>query len=85
MALPGALARGAVDAAVPPVPMPPTAPTSYREFYSDATNSPAHDRVAAYLAGYRFVDTGAGAVPAPATLRDQTVALTDRQPMAFLA
>lgn len=38
-----------------------------------------------YLAGYRFTDAGGAGVPTPAMLRDQTVALSDRQPMAFLA
>lgn len=31
------------------------------------------------------MDAGGGGVPTPAMLRDQTVALSDRQPMAFLA
>lgn len=35
-----------------------------------------------YLGGYRFA--GEGDIPTPAQLRDQTVALSDRQPMAFL-
>jgi hypothetical protein len=33
---------------------------------------------------YRFTDGGIGPVPVPATLRDQTVTLCDRRPMAFL-
>lgn len=60
------------------------APRTYRELYSDATNNPPEARTAAYLAGYRFTDPG-GAVPTPAALKDQTIALSDRQPMAFLA
>jgi hypothetical protein len=58
-------------------------PRTYRELLSDAANGPAPDRIADYLFGYRF-DGGAGNVPAPATLRDQTVYLSDRQPMNFL-
>ncbi|KAI2502315.1 hypothetical protein MHU86_12119 [Fragilaria crotonensis] len=82
MALPAAPVLVAGGAAIP---APPPAPTSYRELYSDATNSPPLDRTAAYLASYRFTDAGLGAVPTPAVLRDQAVALSDRQPMAFLA
>jgi hypothetical protein len=43
------------------------------------------ERTAGCLAGYRFKDTGGAGVPTPANLRDQTTALSDRQPMAFLA
>jgi hypothetical protein len=71
----------------PPVPVAPAGvfrPRTYRELLSDAVNGPAAGRVAEYLFGYRFVDGGAGAVPAPANLRDQTVHLSDRQPMNFL-
>ena len=82
-------------AAVPPVPpaapaaaapIATPAPRTYRELYSDAANNPPPDRTAGYLSGYRFTADPAGAaVPAPAALRDQTIALSDRQPMAFLA
>jgi hypothetical protein len=69
-----------------PLPIPPTqSPTTYREVYADAANSPAPDRTARFMAGYRFADPGAGGVPTPAALRDQTVAISDRQPLAFLA
>lgn len=86
MALPQVPALAAMEGReLPPVPLQPPAPSTYRELYSDAANSPTFERTAAYLAGYRFVDAGQGAVPAPAALRDQTVALSDRQPMAFLA
>lgn len=61
---------------------PTPAPRTYRELYSDAANNPPLARTAGFLAGYRF--TGAG-VPTPAALRDQTIALSDRQPLAFLA
>lgn len=74
----------AAGAAGPPLPPEVVAgpPRTYRELYSDAANNPAFDRVAGYLAGYRFA--GEGDIPTPAQLRDQTVALSDRQPMAFL-
>ena len=80
-------------AAIPPAPGAPPAPafvapaprTSYRELYSDAASNPAPDRTAGYLAGYCFTDAEGGAIPTPANLRDQTIALSDRQPMAFLA
>lgn len=60
-------------------------PRTYRELYSDAANNPPPARTAGYLAGYRFTDAQGGGVPTPATLKDQTVVLSDRQPMAFLA
>ena len=71
----------------PPVPVAPAGvfrPRTYRELLSDAVNGPAAGRVAEYLLGYCFIDGGAGAVPAQANLRDQTVHLSDRQPMNFL-
>jgi hypothetical protein len=74
--------------AEPPVGLaaPPTVPPrTYRELYVDATNNPTPERTAGYLAGYRFAEPGGGGVPTPAALRDQTIALSDRQPMAFLA
>lgn len=58
------------------------APRTYRELYADAANNPTFDRTAAYLAGYRFA--GEGVIPTPIQLRDQTVSMSDRQPMAFL-
>ena len=79
--------------AVPGGPIPPVAPgaaapvvappRSYRELFLDETTSPPPGRLAQYLQGYRF--DGAEDVPVPAALRDQTVTLSDRQPMAFLA
>ena len=63
--------------AIPPVAV--RAPRCYRELFSDEANSPPRDRLAEYMQGYRF-DGG----PTTATLRDQTVNLSDRQPMAFL-
>lgn len=80
---PGAVPPGAPPAAPEP-PAAPAQPKSYRELFSDESYSPAPDRIANYLHGYRFADGGAGPVPAPATLREQTVVLSDRQPMAFL-
>ena len=82
----GGILPAAPDA--PPVapgpPLAPMQPRTYRELFSDETNSPARDRIGQYLQGYRFVDGGAGPVPVPVTLRDQTAVLSDRQPMAFL-
>ena len=62
----------------------PTAPTTYREVFADGTRDIVFGHPAEYLAGYRFVDGGGQPVPTPAALRDQTVLLCDRQPMAFL-
>ena len=62
--------------------VPPARPITYHKLMSDETNGPTPDRVANYLQGYRF--DGAGGVPTPAALRDQTIILSDRQPMAFL-
>lgn len=57
---------------------------NYREYYSEASNSPAPERVRGYLNGYRFTDPNGGGIPTPAALRDQTVTMSDRQPMTFL-
>ena len=80
------------EAGAPPVAAEPVAPAfatlpprTYRELYSDAANNPRLDRTAEFLSGYRFTDIAGGIVPTPATLRDQTITLSDRQPMAFLA
>ena len=84
-AVPAAAAAGpqvVAPGGPPPAPVPP--PT-YRELFSDEANSPQRDRLENYLSGYRFLDAVGAAVPTPATLRDQTVVLSDRQPMAFLA
>lgn len=81
----------ALLAGVPPaaeeagIPVAPALPRTYRELYADAANHPTPDRTAGFLAGYRFTDPTGGAIPTPATLRDQTVALSDRQPIALLA
>lgn len=56
---------------------------TYQEHYRERGHLPPPDRVAGYLGGYRFTDVGGG-VPTPAALRDQTVTLSDRQPMTFL-
>jgi hypothetical protein len=95
MALPfQALAAGGIapghEPPAPPV-VPPAAPAreaprravTYRELLTDEANSPSPARLASYLQGYRF-DGGAG-VPTPQSLRDLTVTLSDRQPMAFLS
>lgn len=70
-----------VDAAPPPPPVAADPLKTYRELYSDANYNPTPDRVAGYLAGYRFA--GDGEIPTPAQLRDQTVALSDRQSTCF--
>ncbi|KAI2501865.1 hypothetical protein MHU86_12630 [Fragilaria crotonensis] len=57
---------------------------TYQEYYLERGNVPPPERVAAYLAGYRFTDVGGAGVPAPIALRDLTVTLSDRQSMAFL-
>jgi hypothetical protein len=77
-------AAAAAVAAEPPAPPEGVVgpPCTYRALYADANRNPAPDRVAGFLAGYRF--SGEGDIPTPALLRDQTVALSDRQPMAFL-
>ena len=78
-------AAAAAAAAVPPAPPEGVVgpPRTYRALYADAVYNPAPDRIAGFLAGYRF--SGDGDIPTPtAQLRDQTVALSDRQPMAFL-
>jgi hypothetical protein len=67
------------------IPVAPVQPRTYRELYADAANHPTPDRTAGFLAGYRFTDPTGGAIPTPAALRDQTVALSDRQPIALLA
>ena len=74
-----------VAAALPPLVAAPLveAATSYRQLLSDQTRDAVHDRPGAYVAGYRF-EGGAQPVPAPIVLRDQTVQMCDRQPMAFL-
>ena len=51
---------------------------------TDATRDAVAANPGVCLAGYRFVDTGGANIPVPATLRDQTVLLCDRQPMAFV-
>ena len=74
-AQPDAPANAAAPAVAPP--------RNYRELFLDeANNSPPPDRLGHYFQGYRF--DGAGDIPVPATLRDQTVTLSDRRPMAFL-
>lgn len=82
MAHPIQPAAVAVPAPPPPAGAIREAPRTYRELYADAANNPAPDRTAGYLAGYRFA--GEGVIPVPIQLRDQTVAMSDRQPMAFL-
>jgi hypothetical protein len=56
-------------------------PSTYCELLNDEANSPAPGRLVNYLQGYRFEG---GGIPTPAALRDQTVTLSDRQPMTFM-
>ena len=73
-----------LNAAGDPLPPPPALRT-YRELYDNSQRDDnVYGRPAEYLAGYRFMDAG-GNAPGPAALRDLTVQLCDRQPMAFLA
>ena len=81
MHLPGAVGPlGPVVPAAPGEVLPAPPPRSYREIYSDAANNPTLARTVGYLSGYRFSEVAGGAgVPNPATLRDQTTALSDRR------
>ena len=69
----------------PWLPLALAIPKTYRKMFIDEANSPAPEWVQDYLQGYCFTDRSAGSVPlpVPATLRDQTATLSDRQPMAF--
>jgi hypothetical protein len=81
MALPDPGIPLPVDAA-PAAPVAPRAqPSTYRELVSYEANGPPPDQMANFLQRYCF-DGGTGAVPTPATLRDQTINLSDtRQPL----
>ena len=68
--------------AAPAGPVPADGPRNYRELRTNETNSPDRARLANYLQGYRF-DSGGG-VPQHTALREQTVIMSDRQPMSFL-
>jgi hypothetical protein len=81
-----------VGAGVPDPPVAPAAPggppaaavvrpSTYRELLSNEVYSPARERLVSYFQGYRFEG---GALPVPTALREQTVVLSDRQPMTFL-
>ena len=72
-------------AAPPVVALARAPPRSYRELYGNDAYNTAPGHTAAYLAGYRFTDADGEVIPTPATLRDQTIALSDRQSMSFLA
>ena len=67
--------------AVPAAPLPLGQPRNYRELLSNEAIGPRRDRLANYFNGYRFEG---GGLPAPTTLREQMVVLSDRQPIAFL-
>ena len=80
---PPAAPEGApADPPAAPVPLaPPGRPSTYCELLSNEANGPTREQLANYLQGYRYEG---GAVPAPTALREQTVVLGDRQPLAFL-
>ena len=82
MAHPEPLVAPGADPPPPPPDVARSPPLTYREWYADAAHNPSPERVAGYLGGYRFA--GERDIPTPAQLRDQTVALSERQPMAFL-
>lgn len=79
---PGLAGIPVADPVAPPVAV--QAARTYREYYLERGNVPVAERVAGYLAGYRFNDVGGAGVPTPAALIDQTVTLSDRQPLTFL-
>ena len=81
---PVAAVPGGGGAAPPPVTIAEA--RTYREYYWARGLTPPLDQVAQYLSGYRFNDNGGGGggIPTPATLRDQTTTLSDRQPLTFL-
>lgn len=75
---------GALGAPMAPADLPLAAvhrPTTYRELLGDETLSPTRDRLANYFQGYRYEG---GVLPVPTVLREQTVVISDRQPMTFL-
>jgi hypothetical protein len=75
---------GVPGAPVAPADPPPAAihrPTTYRELLSNEALSPMRDRLANYFQGYRFEG---GMLPVPTVLREQTIVMSDRQPMTFL-
>ena len=56
------------------------APTSYHQLLADRTLDAVRNNPRAFLAGYQFGNDA----PVPAALLDQSVLLSDRQPMTFL-
>jgi hypothetical protein len=60
--------------------VPRSPPTNYQQLLADRTIDAVHDNPRAFLAGYRFVNDA----PGPAVLLDQSVLLSDRQPMTFV-
>jgi hypothetical protein len=70
--------------AMPGSPTPLTMSKTYQELYTAASNNPHPDCMAGYLAGYHYANSAGGAVPAPAALRNHSIALSDCQPMTFL-
>lgn len=61
------------------------APRSYRELYMTAGYQEGVPAPARLMASYRFTETiGGGERPTPASLKEQTLALSDRRPIPFL-
>jgi hypothetical protein len=60
-------------------------PSTYRELYAAASFQAGEPEVAHLMTNYRFVETaGGGERPTPAALKEQTLAYSDRRPLAFL-
>ena len=60
-------------------------PSNYRKLYAAVGYQAGEPDPARLLTSYRFTEVAGGAErPTPATLREQTFALSDRRPMAFL-
>ncbi|KAI2512520.1 hypothetical protein MHU86_1973 [Fragilaria crotonensis] len=62
-----------------------SAPGSYRELYMTAGYQKGGPVPARLMASYRFTEAlGGGERPTPANLKEQTLALSERRPVAFL-
>jgi hypothetical protein len=72
---------------VPPLQGEPLAPLSqsYRQLFNDARGRGGDPPVAALVTSYRYTaNVEGGAAPTPAALLQQTMTLSERQPVAFL-
>lgn len=65
-----------------PRPAPGGDPVSYRRIYADPVNDPVSAAPEGYLAGYRFLGEDP---PTSVTLRELTLHMGERRPVAFLA